>query len=125
MKKVILTENGLNNIIERSLIEESFNDKVIMAKNYIEKMFGKGSFQDNNGNVVGVFVKMSNGAPTDKSLWKSDVLDDMEDKLNGIITDKEERKGFLAQVLQDWWNNYKGLKIGVLSNYGFLNKRKK
>ncbi len=124
MKKIIVSENGFNDIIKRSIIEESYNDKVILAKKELDNSFGKGSYSDKNtGDIVGVFIKKSNGIPTEKSLWKSDVLDYLEDKFNKLITDKDERSGFLSQVLQDWWDGYKGLSDGVLSKYSFLNKR--
>ena len=115
MKKFIITEKILNRLNEL-IIQESFSDKVIMVRDYLDKNYTTAPFE-NNGETVGVFVKMSNGLPTKKTLWKQDVLDDLDEKYYKLIKDKKERDGFLNQVLTDWYNKHKNLKNGSLSNY--------
>ena len=73
---------------------------------------------DKGGEMVGIFVKLNNGLPTSKTMWKQDVLDILERDFNKILTDKKERDGFLNQVTNDWFNK-KITKYGSLSSYNF------
>lgn len=115
MKKFIVSENILNKI-NNIIIQESFSDKVTMVKDYLDKNYMRATYEQ-DGKNVGIFVKLSNGLPTKKSLWKQDVLDDLDEKYYKLIKDKKERDGFLNQVLTDWYNKHKSLKNGTLSNY--------
>lgn len=116
MKTFILSENGLNKI-NKEIIKESYSDKVEMVKKYLNGNFMRATFEK-DGENVGIFVKLSNGLPTEKSYWKQDVLDILDRDFNNLITDKKERDGFLNQVLDDWYNN-KISKYGSLSSYNW------
>ena len=116
MKTVILSEQGYNNI-SNAIIEESYSDKVALVKKYLDDNFMRATFEK-DGEQVGIFVKLNNRMPTDKSYWKQDVLDILERDFNNIINDKTERDGFLSQLLDDWYNN-KITKYGSLSTYNF------
>lgn len=113
MKRIQLSENGLNNII----LQESYGDKVEIVKKYLDNNFMRATFMK-NGNTTGIFVKLNNHTPTDKSMWKQDVLDILIKEFGNIISDKKERDGFLNQLLDDWYNN-KITKYGNLSSYNF------
>lgn len=117
MRKFIVSESGLDKIRD-IVIRESYGDKVTIVKDYLNKNFMKASLEQ-NGNMVGIFYKLSNGMPTKKTLWKQDVLDDLDEKYNKLISDKKERDGFLSQVLNDWYYGHKGLDNGTLSNYSW------
>lgn len=114
--KITLSENGLN-ILKQRIIKESYSDKIEIVKQYLDRNFMRATFEK-DGENVGVFVKLSNGVPTEKSMWKQDVLDILDSRFNNIIKDKKERDGFLNQVLNDWYNN-KISKYGSLSTYNW------
>ena len=114
--KITLSENGLN-ILKQRILEESYSDKIEIVKQYLDRNFMRATFEK-DGENVGVFVKLSNGVPTEKSMWKQDVLDILDSRFNNIIKDKKERDGFLNQVLNDWYNN-KISKYGSLSTYNW------
>ena len=116
MKTIILSENGFNKI-NNAIIEESYSDKVELIKKYLDNNFMRATFEK-DGENVGIFVKLSNHLPTEKSYWKQDVLDILDKEFNNTVTDKKERDGFLNQLLDDWYNK-KISKFGSLSNYNF------
>ena len=116
MKKIILSENGYKTI-NKAILQESYGDKVELVKKYLNSNFMRATFEK-DGENVGIFVKLSNGLPTEKSYWKQDVLDILDKEFNNLVTDKKERDGFLSQLLDDWYNN-KISKYGSLSAYNF------
>lgn len=116
MKTFILSENGLNTL-NNKMLEESYSDKVDIIKKYLDGNFMRASYEK-DGDNVGIFVKLSNGLPTEKSYWKQDVLDILDRDFNNIISDKKERDGFLNQLLDDWFN-HKISKYGSLSSYNW------
>ena len=116
MKTFIISENGLNKINEE-ILKESYSDKIDVVKKYLDNNFMRATFEK-DGNKVGIFVKLNNKLPTDKSYWKQDVLDILDKEFNNIISDKKERDGFLNQLVNDWYNN-KISKYGSLSTYNF------
>ena len=116
MKTIILSEDGFNKI-NNAIIEESYSDKVELIKKYLDNNFMRATFEK-DGENVGIFVKLSNHLPTEKSYWKQDVLDILDKEFNNTVTDKKERDGFLNQLLDDWWNK-KISKYGSLSSYNF------
>lgn len=112
MAKFIVSE-GIARLIARKMLEESYQDKIDLVKDYLDKNFMQKYDED-----VEIFIKLKNGLPTDKLMWKQDVLDELDRKYSGIITDKKERDGFLNQVVDDWY--YKRIsKFGSLSSYNF------
>lgn len=116
MKTIILSENGFNKI-NNAIIEESYCDKVVLIKKYLDNNFMRATFEK-DGENVGIFIKIINHLPTKKSYWKQDVLDILDKEFNNTVTDKKERDGFLSQLLDDWYNN-KISKYGSLSAYNF------
>ena len=116
MIKIILSENGFRKI-NNTIIEESYSDKIELVKKYLDNNFMRATFEK-DGENVGIFVKLSNHLPTEKSYWKQDVLDILDKEFNNTITDKKVIDGFLSQLLDDWYNN-KISKYGSLSSYNF------
>ena len=117
MKTFILSENGIDRIKRNIIMEGEYSDHVSHGNDYLNSNYMRAEY-DNNGNIVGVFVKLSNGKPTQKTVWKQDVLDDLDKEFYNRITDDKERKGFISQLLDDWYNN-KISKYGSLSSYNF------
>lgn len=117
MKKFILSENGINNLKKNIIKEAYYSDHVESGKKFLDRNFMKAEYE-NDGKKVGIFIKLDRGIPTKKSMWKQDVLDELDREFYNKITDDTERKGFISQLLDDWYNN-KISKYGSLSNYKF------
>lgn len=117
MKKFILSENGAINLKNNIIKEAYYSDHVESGKNFLDKNYMKAEYE-NDGKKLGIFIKLDRGLPTKKSLWKQDVLDDLDKEFYNKITNDDERKGFISQLLDDWYNN-KISKYGSLSNYKF------
>ncbi len=123
MRTFILTEDKVNKL-KREMIRESFGDKVVLVKNFLDSNFMRATLTQNDDNGlkknVGVFIQLGpNRLPTDTRLDRESVLDIVQNKFNKILTDKKERDRFLLQVIDDWYYNKKNLKNGVLSRYDF------
>ena len=117
MKKIILSENGLNKINDIISEESKYDAHINNGKKFLNANYHT-SLYDNNGQYVTVYVKMSNGLPTSKSVWRQDVLDDLDKYFFKSITDEKERKGFINQLLNDWETNGFS-KYGSLSSYNW------
>lgn len=130
MKTFILSEGALN-VIKGQMLNESYGNKIILVKNFLDKNYMRGFLEKNNpggtkGNI-GVFIQLNNGLPTESSVWLDDVVDalDHENNYHSLIADELERKGLFYQIAKDWFNNFKGLADGIVSNYDFLKHIKK
>ena len=117
MKKFILSENGINNLKKNIINEAYYSDHVESGKKFLDGNFMKAEYE-NDGKKVGIFIKLDRGLPTKKTMWKQDVLDELDREFYNKITNDTERKGFISQLLDDWYNN-KISKYGSLSCYKF------
>lgn len=117
MKQFILSESGINNLKRNIINETYYSEHVESGKSFLDKNFMKAEYE-NDGKKVGIFIKLDRGLPTKKSLWKQDVLDELDREFYNKITNDDERKGFISQLLDDWYNN-RISKYGSLSNYNF------
>jgi len=117
MKTFILSESGINRLEQNIIKEAYYSDHVESGKNFLDKNFMKAEYE-NDGKKVGIFIKLDRGLPTKKSMWKQDVLDELDREFYNKITNDTERKGFISQLLDDWYNN-KISKYGSLSCYKF------
>lgn len=120
MKTFILSEEQL----KKNILRESYSDKAIMIKNFLDSNFMRATFtktgDDGLKKNVGIFVQLdSNRLPTDTQLTAETVFDIVQNKFNNILTDKKERDRFIIQVMKDWYSNAKDLKNGTLSKYDF------
>lgn len=117
MKTFILSENGINSLKQNIIKEAYYSDHVERGKDFLDKNFMKAEYE-NDGKRVGIFIKLDGGLPTKKSMWKQDVLDELDREFYNRIKDDNERKGFISQLLDDWYNN-KISKFGSLTSYKF------
>ena len=117
MKKLILTEDKLNNLKDKLIKESFYSQYVENGKDFLDKNFMKAEYE-NDGKKVGIFIKLDRGMPTKKSVWKQDVLDELDREFYNKIKNNTERKGFISQLLDDWYNN-RISKFGSLTNYNF------
>lgn len=130
MKKIILSEKAFD-AVKRQIIKESYEDKILMVKNFLDKNYTQGEMekQKDDGTIgtMGVFVKLKNGVPTKNSVWIDDVVDQLEyeENYHKLLANELERKGLFLQVAKDWYNRSPKLKLGNLTNYDFLKKIKK
>ena len=118
MKTFILSENGINKVKQMVIKENNYSEHVAHGTKFLEDNFMKGTYDNGSGNIVGVFIKKSNGMPTKKTVWKQDVLDNLDKEFYNRITNDNERKGFISQLLDDWYNGNIS-KYGSLSCYNF------
>jgi hypothetical protein len=118
MKTFILSENGINKVKQMVIKENNYSEHVSHGTKFLEDNFMKGTYDNGSGNIVGVFIKKSNGMPTKKTVWKQDVLDNLDKEFYNRITNDTERKGFISQLLDDWYNGNIS-KYGSLSSYNF------
>lgn len=131
--KVILSEKQFKNIIKYNIINEaSFlpvpkkankpysidPDKVLIVKKFLDNGFKRGSFDiiGPNGmpNSIRIVAMLSNNGTVLKNMYLNQVLDLLIDKFQKMFTDETERKLFLSQVLNDWFDNKIGT-FGTLS----------
>ena len=117
MKKLVLSENGVRNLKQNIIKEAYYSDHVEKGKKFLDGNFMKAEYE-NDGKKVGIFIKLDRGLPTKKTMWKQDVLDELDREFYNKITNDTERKGFISQLLDDWYNN-KISKYGSLSCYKF------
>ena len=118
MKTFVLSENGIRKLKNMVIKENNYSEHVSHGTDFLNTNYMRGTYDNGSGNIVGVFVKRSNGMPTKKTMWKQDVLDDLDREFYNRITNDTERKGFISQLLDDWYNN-KISKYGSLSSYNF------
>ena len=120
-KKLIITEDGLGTI-RKSLIQESYSDKVILVKKFLDGNFmRKNQLKMNDDGTIGnlgVFVQITNNIPTEMELKAEDVFDILQNKFTKILTDEKKRDRFLIRIIRDWYDN-KISKEGCLSKYDF------
>lgn len=122
MKKIILTENKLNTV-KKEIIEESFCDKVVLVKKFLDGNFMRGSIEktadDGTMKRTGIFIQLDDKhMPTKSMMSAASVFDMIQDKFKKILSDKNKRNKFLIRLIKDWYNN-KITKDGVLSAYDF------
>jgi hypothetical protein len=125
MKKIILSEKAFDTV-KRQIINESYADKILMVKKFLDDNYTQGQYQGKNSNgtmkPLAVFVKLMNGIPTSESAWIDDVVDQLESEENyhKLIANKLERKGLFLQIAKDWYNGSPKLMLGNLTSYDFL-----
>ena len=122
MKKIVLTENKLNTV-RREIIEESFCDKVVLVKKFLDGNFMRGSIEktadDGTMKRTGIFIQLDDKhMPTKSMMSATSVFDMIQDKFKKILPNKNKRNKFLIRLIKDWYNN-KITKDGVLSTYDF------
>lgn len=121
MKRFILSEEGVKTL-KKKMLEESYSDKVDLVKKFLDGNFMRGNYErkGDDGTIrnIGVFIQLNpnNKLPTDYSLGIRDVFDMVQDKFSKILSDINERDGFLMQAIKDWYDK-KITSSGNLSNY--------
>lgn len=116
-REINITEGHMRSIRESIIMEAFYSDHVERGKKFLDGNFMRAEYE-NDGKKVGIFIKLDRGLPTKKSMWKQDVLDELDREFYNRITDDDERKGFINQLLDDWYNG-KISKYGSLSSYNF------
>ena len=118
-KKILINEETEREIIG-DILTEAFSpstEKVLLVKNYLDKNFAPVQIDDIDANGYPIKDKMvnmlSNGQPL-KTMSLKEFLLLLDDKFHAIITDDEDRKKFLKQIIKDWYSG-RLTKNGLLS----------
>ncbi len=122
MKTLILNEDRLN-ILKKKVIEESFCDKVLLVKKFLDGNFMRGTIEktgdDGTIKKTGIFIQLDDKhMPTKSSIGAESVFDMIQDKFSKIVPDRGQRDKFLIRLIKDWYDN-KITKDGRLSAYDF------
>lgn len=122
MKTLILNEDKLNTLKDK-IIEESYCDKVLLVKKFLNRNFMRGSIEktadDGTMKRTGIFIQLDDKhMPTKSMMSATSVFDMIQDKFKKILSNKNKRNKFLIRLIKDWYNN-KITKDGVLSTYDF------
>lgn len=118
-KKIIIDENTEQEIIGGILAEAlcPSAEKVLLIKDFIDKNFAKVEIDDIDTNGYPTKDKMvnmlSNGQPL-KTMTLGEFLLMLDDKFHSMISNDEDRKKFLKQIIKDWYTG-KLAKNGILS----------
>lgn len=120
MKKNIIINEDVEREVIGEILTESFapdREKVLIVKDYLDKNFEPVRVVDIDANGYPTKDKMvnmlSDGQPL-KTMSIRELLLMLDDKFHPIITDDNDRKKFLKQVIKDWYTG-KLPKNGVLS----------
>ena len=120
MRKNILINEETEREIVGGILTESFSpsaEKVLLVKDYIDKNFAKVEIDDIDENgypTKDKMVNMLSGGQPLKTMTLGDFLLMLDDKFHSIITDDNDRKKFIKQIIKDWYTG-KLAKNGILS----------
>lgn len=122
MKTLILNEDRLN-ILKDKIIEESFCDKVLLVKKFLDGNFMRGTIEktgdDGTMKKTGIFIQLDDKhMPTKSNIGAETLFDMVQDKFSNILPDKQARDKFIIRMIKDWYDN-KITKDGTLSAYDF------
>lgn len=123
-KKILISENMEDNIINMILNEEYFYpnpDKVLLIKKYLDETFIKSTVPDVSGNGmptkrIAVSFKGNTGQMTN-TMSLHDIFYMLQEKFKNIENDKYNRDKLLKQVIADWVNNKISREGGLSVNY--------
>lgn len=119
-KKTIKITEETEQMAIRDILQESFyptGEKVLAIKQYLDKNFQRIQTDDidEKGYPKKVnCVMLMSGNQQLKPMTMNELLLMLDDKFNNMISDKNDRRKFLKQVIQDWYLN-KIDRTGVLS----------
>ncbi len=110
-KTVIITEQEEQRLIG-NILQEAFyptSDKVLAIKSYLDKNFKKQELDslDVNGYPIKekTVMLLSKEKQPLKTLNMKELLRLLDDKFHKMISDNDDRKKFLKQVIVDWYRN--------------------
>lgn len=128
MKRMIITEeqvHALSNIIGQNQPTEMPEktgpyyvnpENVLLVKKYLDTNFHKGTLEnigpDGFPTKTRIAAMLSSNGDVLQNLGEMQLEDLLIEKFKNMFIDKIERKKFLHQVLQDWFND----KIGMFGN---------
>ena len=119
MAKLVITEDMEQQMIQ-SVFTEVFHpaaEKVLIVKDFLDKNFTKQVNNDITPNGMPTtnpaFGMMSNNQVV-KLMNAEEMLLYLEDQFSTMISNKNDRRSFLKQVLRDWWDD-KITPVGILS----------
>lgn len=124
MKTIVITEKQAG-LIQKEILKESLigdlSQKVLIIKNYLDKNFVRADYTDMESGEPqskGIVGWLNGEKEVVKTLTDVQLFYFLQEKYKNILPDKEDRDGFLKQVIKDWYN-HKISKNGTLSVYSW------
>ena len=120
MRKIIINENAENEYVANILTEALYpvGEKVLIIKKYLDANFSRSEIDDIDANGYPTKVKTVVMLSKNKQPLKTMSIDDLvillADKFIKMISDENDRKKFLTQVANDWYDK-KIDRNGILS----------
>lgn len=120
MRKIKINENAENEYVADMLTEALYpvGEKVLIIKKYLDNDFSRSMIDDIDANGYPTKIKTVIMLSKDKQPLKTMKMDELvlllADKFIKMISDENDRKKFLTQVANDWYDK-KIDKNGVLS----------
>ena len=110
MKKTILVTEEAHNRVMQRLLAESYSDKVLMIKDFLDNNFVRANFskEDENGvlTALPIVVQLDvNKQPSKKTLDDVSLFYLLQNKFQKILALDTERDKLLKQVIKDWYKN--------------------
>lgn len=119
MNRIVINENieqeFINNVLSEALCPSA--EKVLIVKDFIDKNFAKTNIDDIDANgypTKNKMVNMLSGGQPIKTMNLAEFLLMLDDKFHNMISDGNDRKKFLKQIIKDWYTG-KLPKNGILS----------
>lgn len=107
----VITEQAEQDLISDLLTETFYptSEKVLAIKDYLDANFARQNIDSLDGNGYPIKEKtvmlLSKEKQPLKSMSMKELLRLLDDKFHRMITDTNDRRKFLKQVITDWYNN--------------------
>lgn len=119
-RTIVITEEAEQSLISDLLTEAFYPsaEKVLAIKEYLDANFARQLLDSLDGNGYPIKEKTVNLLSKDKQPLKTlnmkELLRLLDDKFHSMISDDNDRKKFLKQVIKDWYNK-KINRSGILT----------
>lgn len=112
MRKIIVINEQAEQDLISDLLMETFyptSEKVLAIKDYLDTNFARQNLDSLDGNGYPIKEKtvmlLSKEKQPLKTMNMKELLRLLDDKFHRMITDDNDRRKFLKQVITDWYNN--------------------
>lgn len=110
-RTIVIDEQAEQDLISDLLTETFYptSEKVLAIKDYLDTNFARQNLDSLDGNGYPIKEKtvmlLSKEKQPLKSMNMKELLRLLDDKFHRMITDDDDRRKFLKQVITDWYNN--------------------
>lgn len=96
------------NVLAEQVMNESYNDKVLDIKKYLDGKYMRGQILKNdNGDkkTIATFIQLTDkGLPTKDQVMFDDVFYKLQQERKKIFGDDDERDEFLKKAIKAWYD---------------------